>query len=727
MRRALTFAALLSLVLACGGDPPSNQAPPKLPPPPEPPRVATAPAAPAPAMLPLDVDPVPMGLTKEGVTRVCDEGLARAKSLLDEVKSQAGRPPADLTWDTTLGKLDLVFLAMKNAGDFPALMAVAHPDGAVREAAKACEPKVDRFDTALYLDDALAGVVKAYAQKGEPLKGARARLLEHTLRDFRRNGLELPKDKRRELTEMNERLTALAQEFETNLSAATLSLEATPKQLDGLPASYMESHKPGPSGKIKVTTDYPDYFPVIQYAKDRAFALELYKLFDNRAAEKNVALLESIIALRHKKALLLGYDTWAAYVLEKRMAKDPKRVAAFLDDLRRHVDKKSAEEMADFRAMKKKLGQDPKGPVYPSDRLYLEDQVRKEKYGLDSKAVSEYLEVGKVKTGLLTVTEKLYGVHYKEAPDAPKWHGDVTAYDVTDDAGRPLGRFYFDLYPRDGKYKHAAVFSIRDTRLMADGSRLLPIAAIECNFPKPAPGAPALMSHQDAVTFFHEFGHVLHHLLSRSELAAFSGTSVQRDFVEAPSQMLEEWAWSKEVLDLFATHHKTGEKIPDALYTAMVRSRSFGRGLHTSRQLFLAALDQSYHTAKEHPVASTKVLEDVQNAYTPFKYVENTHFQATFGHLMGYDASYYGYQWALALAEDMFSRFKKDGLFDPKAAADYRAAVLEPGGSEDAEALVTRFLGRPPSNDAYKAWLVEKPGAAPPAKGPAKAPPAKKP
>jgi thimet oligopeptidase len=278
--------------------------------------------------------------------------------------------------------------------------------------------------------------------------------------------------------------------------------------------------------------------------------------------------------------------------------------------------------------------------------------------------------------------------------------------EITDASGTVLGRFFFDLYPRDGKYKHAAVFSIRDTVKMDGGSRLLPIAAIECNFPKPGGAAPALMSHQDAVTFFHEFGHVIHHLLSESELSTFAGTSVARDFVESPSQMLEEWAWTKETLDLFARHHDTNAPLPKALHAAMLRSRGFGRAIATQRQLFLAALDQTYHT-RAPGFDTTKVLAEIHDSYTPFKYVEGTHFQASFGHLIGYDAGYYGYQWALSIAQDLFTRFKREGMLNAKTAADYRTSILAPGGGFEESALVAKFLGRPPSDAAYKTFLLE--------------------
>lgn len=699
------FAASL-LLSAC--EPPTPKEPPRsLPPVPEPPRAPTsATPAPAPVLAPLDIDPTVRGMTAKGSEQDCDEGIGRASALASSIEqtSYVSNPPG---YEATLGRLDDIHLALRNAGDFAQLMAVAHPDPAVREAAKGCEPKIERFETQLLLNERVAGALRTFAATNPKLSPVRARFLAHALRDFRRNGLELDATGKTRLRALNEELTGLTQAFETNLSSATLYLDATPKQLDGLPKAYTDTHKPGPDGKIKVSTNYPDYFPVVQYGKDRAFALALYKQFDNRAADKNLPLLDKILALRAEKAKLLGYATWADYVLEPRMAKTPTTVAAFLDDLKKHTEAKEQTELKEFRAVMPKLGMNPKAPLLPPDRVYLEDVVRKEKYGLDSKLVSEYLEVGAVRDGLLKVTERLFKVRYRPST-APTWHPDVTAMEVLGEDGAVLGRFYFDLHPRDGKYKHAAVFSIRDARVEGDGKRLMPIAAIVCNFPKGTSGAPGLMSHQDTVTFFHEFGHVLHHLLSRAELSRYAGTNVERDFVEAPSQMLEEWAWAKETLDMFAKHHKTGEPMPVKLHQAMLRSRSFGRALQTTRQLFLAGLDQAYHT-RGPGIDTTKVLEEVQNKYSPFRYVEGTHFQATFGHLMGYDAGYYGYQWALAMAQDMFSRFRAEGMYNDKTASDYRRMVLEPGGSDDAANLVQTFLGRPGNLGAYKTYLSEVP------------------
>jgi thimet oligopeptidase len=721
--RALVLVLVLALTAACG-----EPAAPNLPPPTTAqPASATAnkntASAAVLALAPLDVDPVAMGLgrvtggasykdgkdvefAKAGMEQLCDRSIARASAILDEIRALDGAPDDALTWASTMGKLDWADHALRSGGDFSSLMAVAHPDDGVRNVAKQCEPKIEKLDTALWLDAKLAGVMKRYAAKKEPLSPVRQRLVDRTLRDFRRNGLDLDVTGQARLRELNEQITKLGLDFDSNLAASHNFVEAAPSELQGLPKEWVDSHPPNKNGKVEITTDYPDYFPVLQYAKNRALALELYKQFENRAADKNVAVVEKLLALRAEKAKLLGYATWADYVLEPRMAKNPKTVSDFLESLRKHLAKKGEAELAEFKKVHVKLGGKATDAIPPSDRLYLEDQVRQAKYGLDSKEVSKYFEVRRVKDGLLAITSKLFDIKYRPAPDAPTWHPDVEAMEVTDNAGKVLGRFYFDLYPREGKYKHAAVFGIRDTVKMPDGSRLMPVAAIECNFPKPGGAAPALMSHADAVTFFHEFGHVIHHLLSESELSTFAGTSVAKDFVESPSQMLEEWAWRKETLAFFARHHNTNAPLPAELHAAMLRSRGFGRALATQRQLYLSALDQAYHT-RPLPFDTTKVLAEVNDAYTPFKYVEGTHFQASFGHLIGYDAGYYGYQWALSIAQDLFTRFKKEGLLNPKTAADYRAMILAPGDSEDAAKLVERFLGRAPSDVAYKAFLLE--------------------
>jgi thimet oligopeptidase len=659
-------------------------------------------------MEPTVFDPVSVGLSADGLTRLCDDHLRAAQAELEGIKSLKGAPESALGYASTLGRFDGAMLEVANAQAFPALMAVAHPDKAVRDAAKACEPKVDRVMTGLYLDADLAAVLKAYAAKHEPLEGERARLLSDTLRDFRRNGLDLPAEKQQTLRDLNAEITTVGQKFEANISESTGRLFVRPEQLAGLAPDYVQKHpviKGGPNdGKVEITTDYPDYFPFATYAKDRKAALDLYVLFTNRGGDANVKLLERLLALRSQKAKLLGYATWADYALETKMAKTGPTVRDFLEKVRVAVKAPGRAEFAEIVKEHVAVGGKATDAIPQVDRLYLEDRVRAKKYNFDSKELSDYFELGAVRKGLLDITSRMYGIEYRDVP-ANAWHPDVTAHEVYS-GGKLIGKFYLDLYPREDKFKHAAMFPVRVAKRLPDGSYQLPEAALECNFPKPTgkAGSPALMTHDDVLTFFHEFGHVLHHVLTESELASYSGTSTVRDFVEAPSQMFEEWAWSREVLDLFARHHETGAKIPDALFASMTRSRAFGRAMGTQRQLFLAILDQEYHS-REPGFDTTKVVEEVQKANDPFAYVKGTHFQSSFGHLVGYDAGYYSYQWALSLSRDVLTRFKKEGMLNPVTAAAWRREVLARGGGTDERAMIAKFLGREPNESAYVTFL----------------------
>ncbi len=649
------------------------------------------------------IDPTLLGQTAEGVVKLCDDQLARARELADELRALKDAPDDSLTRDAVLGRFDELTQAVQLSIHFPQVMAVTHPDATVRDAAKTCEPKLDTFQTAFYMDADIAHVFERFAAKKETLSTADAKLLEDTLRDYRRNGLKLDAAGQTHLKELNEEITKLSQQFEVNLAETTLFIEVTPEQLAGLPESFITAHQPEANGKIRITTNYPDLIPFLKYAKDRSAARELYFLSNNRAADKNLPILERLLALRKEKATLLGYPTWADYVLEVRMAKSSARVRSFLDDLHRDLKDKAQEEFVAIREMYQTLGGNPDEGVPLSDSSYLFDHLAKERFALDSQKLSEYFEIGSVKAGILEISSRLYGITFKKRTDVPVWHEDVEVLEIFDTDNQLLARAYLDLYPRPDKYKHMAMFDIRHTKRMPDGSRLVPFAGLICNFPKPG-AAPALLSHGDVTTFFHEFGHLLHDLLSTSPLATFAGTTVARDFVEAPSQMFEEWAWTRETLDLFAAHYQTGEKLPEDLLNAALAERNFGEAIHTERQLFLADLDYTYHT-REPGFDTTQVMNELRAKYTPFKPLPDTHFQAAFGHLVGYDAGYYGYQWALSIAQDLFTRFKQEGIMNPKTAQDYREAILSPGGCDDEEKLVERFLGRPGNSDAYKKFL----------------------
>jgi thimet oligopeptidase len=647
------------------------------------------------------LDPVALGMTVDGVGRLCDDNLALARKIIHRIKTVDVNKPASLTWQATLGRLDDAFLSINNASEFPYLVGVAHPDEAVRNAARGCETKTDKLITSIWLDGDLAKVVKAFAAAKPKLTTERQRYLDHTVRDFHRNGVELPAADQERLRGLNKELTELGQRFIAEISSSKGKIQIRPEQLAGLPDSYKKAHPPGPKGKITLTTDYPDYYPFVTYALDRRAAKKLYIHFVNRGGDANVGRLDRLLNLRHQKAQLLGYPSWADYAIEPRMAKKAAAVEAFLDRISLAIKPAVAAELQAFRAEHLRLGNNAHSPMIPPDRYFLTDRVRARRFKLDSQGLAEYFEIKAVTQGLLDITAAMYGLEYKAVPPAA-WHPSVLAYEVWS-KGKPIGKVYLDLHARDDKYKHAAMFTIRTAKTLASGVRQTPIAALVCNFPKP--GEP--MPHTQVVTYFHEFGHVLHHLLTETELASFAGTNTVRDFVEVPSQMFEEWAWTREVLDRFARHPQTGEKIPDPVFKAMTESRRLGLALATERQLFLARLDLGYHTTLPGS-DTTKLLKKIHSDHFSFRYVKGTHFQSSFGHLIGYDAGYYSYQWALTMAHDVLGRFKREGLFNRKTAADWRRITLARGGGYDERKMITEFLGRPSTEQAYADFLQGK-------------------
>lgn len=644
-------------------------------------------------------DPIATALTAEGVTEMCTRALAQAQSFADIIRAQSKEDR--LSWEATFGVFDQIFGAVEEAVCVPQLMSVAHPDAAVRAAAMTCEPMADAFLSALYLDDDIAVALRRYAAQGEALPRHKEKFAEEVLREYRRNGLSLPPEQRTTLRALNERITQLAQQFDATLAETALTLEVTPEQLRGLPPSFLANHPPQANGMVRLTTDYPDLVPVLRYAEDRTVARALYVLSENRGHETNLPVLRELLQARQKKATLLGYATWAEYVLETRMAGSVQAVTSFIAQLHQGLKPRREAETEELRALQRRVLPEAGEEIAVYNVRFLEDKLRQERFALDSQHLAEYFEGRSVQQGIMAIASQLYGITFQSVT-SPTWHDDVEVFDLLQ-GDAVIGRAYLDLYPREGKYKHAAMFGLRDTCRLPDGARQLPIAALVCNFPKPG-ASPALMSHEDVVTFFHEFGHLLHHLLSESELVSFAGTNVARDFVEVPSQLFEEWAWDRATLAMFARHHATGEPLPEELFVAMTEARRFGQAIATERQLFLASYDLACHT-REPGFDAEELVREMYVEYSSFTRVPETHFPATFGHLTGYCAAYYSYQWALAIAVDVLTRFTAEGMLNRATAADYRAKILAQGASDDAATLVTSFLGRAPGTDAYLRYL----------------------
>ncbi len=614
----------------------------------------------------------------------CDGDLARARELVAGLK--AG--PRDSL--TTLQMWNDVHLAVSNVFSLATLMSNVHPDDEVRGCGEELEQEAQRLRTEIGLDRELYDVLAAVDTA--TLDERARRVLSLSLRDFRRAGVDRDDATRERLQELSDLITTTAQVFARQIRDGVRTVRFKPDELEGLPADFLDEHPPGDDGLVALDTTYPDYVPVRTFAVDRDVRRRMATAFQNRAWPENGPVLRELLELRREQATTLGYPDWPAYEAEDKMIAEGTAVGEFID---RIADVATDAAERDFARLLARLRVDHPDATTAdaADSLFYEEVIRREEYDVDAHEVRQYFDFTKVRAGLLEVTGRLFDLEYVDVPDAPRWHDDVAVYDVHRD-GERIGRIFLDLQPRAGKYSHAAqfdlAFGLRD-RQLAEG-------VLVCNFPR------GLLGHDDVVTLFHEFGHLLHHVLAGShEWMRFSGVATEWDFVEAPSQMLEEWAWDTDVLRTFATNAE-GAPIPSDLVARMRRADEFGKGYLARTQMFYAAMSYRFH--RDPPEDLTGATLVLQREYDLFAPVPDAHFATAFGHLGDYASGYYTYMWSLVIAKDLFSAFDRDAMFDPAMAHRYRDTVLAPGGSKDAADLVADFLGRPYSFDAFRAWLA---------------------
>lgn len=443
--------------------------------------------------------------------------------------------------------------------------------------------------------------------------------------------------------------------------------------------------------------------PIFEYATDVEFRKKMYLLFNSRGFPQNGDVLRKILQLRYDLAQTLGYKNWAQYVLETKMLNTPTKVRAFIDRMISSAQERARYDYNEMLKIKRK--EDPKAKeVTEFEKGLYTRKLKLEKINFDSNVLRQYLPFESVKRGVFDITSRIFGLTYKKVTDVTLWHSDVEAYDVFDKA-RYIGRFYLDLFPREGKYSHAAQMTFRVGR--KDGAT--PQGILMCNFPNPRTQAPALMSHGDFETFLHEFGHLLHSLLAgHHQWQNTSGHNVEWDFIEAPSQFLEEWSKDYDTLATFAKHYQTGETIPKDLVEKLNKAERFNQGTFVRTQMFYADLSFSLYNQPPTTADLDSIVQKTQNRISMFKYVPDSHFIYSFGHLMGYSAAYYTYMWSLVMAKDMFSEFEKKGLYDLATAKRYREQVLEAGGTRPAEMSLRAYLKRPLSFEPFTKWLNQK-------------------
>ena len=628
-----------------------------------------------------------------GFARMQDARLERAKQAVAKVLAVKGKR----TVENTLRPYDDASLELDAAGAQASLIENVSPDSATRAAAEEVSRKVSAYASELSLNRGLFDAVAAIDLTGAD--DETRFYVERELRDFRLAGVDKDEATRKQIQALREELVKIGQEFDRNIRDDVRTVTATPAELDGLPADYIAAHKPGADGKVTINTTYPDYIPVMSYAKSDDLRKRLFMEYQNRAYPKNEEVLNHLFAKRHELATLLGYPDWADYITANKMVGSAKNVRDFIDKI---VTASGPKAQQDYEVLLARKRRDVPAAQTVNfwEQGYWSDMVKRSDYDFDAQSVRPYFAYPKVKQGILDVTSKLFGVTFKRV-DVPVWHPSVECYEMYED-GKLAGRFYLDMHPRANKYNHAAQFDVRT----GVAGRQIPEATLVCNFPGGTAGDPGLMEHDDVETFLHEFGHLLHTLFAGGHRwVGIGGIRTEHDFVEAPSQMLEEWAWDPVTLATFAKHYQTGEPIPAALVKQMKRANEFGKGIQVRRQMVYADLSLSVYDQDPSKVDATALMKTLVGKYQPFPFVDGTHFECAFGHLDGYSAVYYTYMWSLVIAKDMFSQFNTNDMLNPTTAVRYRKTVLAPGGSKPAAKLVEDFLGRPFSFDSYEKWL----------------------
>ncbi|KAK7099636.1 hypothetical protein V1264_022721 [Littorina saxatilis] len=631
--------------------------------------------------------------------------ISKTRSVYDAVGALAPEKANYNSVIKPLADIECEYSVERNNLDF---LQHVSTDKELRDASCDADKKLSEFDVEMSMrTDVFEAVVtvqrKMDVRKMDP---EAIRYIERLTKLGKRNGLHLQKEVQTKVKELKKRISDLSIDYSKNLNEENTVLDFTEEELAGVPEDFMKGLERTADGKCKVTLKYPHYFPCMKKARNPATRKALETAFNSRCLKENSAILEELVRLRHEKAQLLGFPTHAAFVLDMRMAKKAEAVTTFLSELATKLTPLRDEEFKLFLKYKKeeseKYGYPNDGKINMWDLRYYMSLLEEREYSIDQNKLKEYFPMSVVTKGLLDIYQELLGLKFTEMRDADVWHDDVKMYSVKDTKEHKLlGFFYLDLYPREGKYGHAACFGLQPGCVAHDGSRQLAVAAMVANFTKATVTQPSLLNHDEVETYFHEFGHVMHQLCAQAKFALFSGTSVERDFVEAPSQMLENWVWEKEPLSRMSSHYKTWDAIPDNLMECLMRSRVANAGVFNLRQITLATFDQTIHTQSQ--VDTAKVLSEVSERVMGIKPTPGTNMAAAFGHMAGgYDAQYYGYLWSEVFCMDMFfSRFREEGIMSPNVGADYRRCILMPGGSLDADVMLRNFLGRDPKPDAF--------------------------
>ncbi|XKE45246.1 oligopeptidase A [Halomonas organivorans] len=649
----------------------------------------------------------------EHVVPAIETLLAENREAIDALVARAEQAPP--TWESLAAPLEALNDRLSRAWS-----PVSHLNGtmnneALRQAYETSLGLLSDYSTWLGQHEGLFRAWQALKDgpAWETLDEGQRRTVDNALRDFRLAGVDLPPEQKRRYGEIQSRLSSLANTFSNQLLDATQAWHldlSDADRLAGLPDSALDTLAANARAKgregYRLTLDFPSFMPVMTHADDRELRREVYTAFVTRASDRgpnagefdNAPIMEETLALRHELARLLGFATYADYSLATKMAESPRQVIGFLEDLAQRAVPQAREEFADLQAFARDtLGLED---LQPWDVGYASEKLREARFAISQEELRPYFPAPRVVDGLFRVVERLYGVSFEEDASAPRYHPDVRYFRILED-GAPIAGFYLDLYAREGKRGGAWMDECRVRRLEA-GELQLPVAYLTCNFTRPVGDRPALLTHDEVTTLFHEFGHGLHHMLTRQTVADISGINgVAWDAVELPSQFMENYCWEREGLDLIAGHVDTGERLPDDLFDKLLAAKNFQSAMGMVRQLEFSLFDFRLHQEQAAPSAADiqALLDEVRDAVSVVPRVDFNRFQNGFGHIFagGYAAGYYSYKWAEVLSADAWSAFEEAGIFDPETGRRFRTEILERGGSRDAAELFRAFRGREPS------------------------------
>jgi thimet oligopeptidase len=643
--------------------------------------------------------------TPEAVETSMKNAIAKANAALDQIGAQ---DLSKVTFKSTVIALDDVTYEASLAANRATIIKETNTNPAMRTAAENAVKAFEDWAVGVDYREDVYKAIKAFADTHPKLSGEDEKLLKETLRDYRRAGLELPPDQRNEVEELRKELSKLGTDFDSNIVNANAPVMFSKADLDGLPESFFAS--PGIKTSDDVYTVMANvtwqFNTVQENAKKEATRKQLYIVRETLAKDKNVPVLNQMLALRNEIALRLGYKSWDDYQTEVKMAKTGMNAEKYINDLVTGIQPKFDSEIAELQKLKAADTNDPSAKIMVWDWRYYSNQLNKQKYAVDKEALRAYFPFQKVLDGMFNIYQSIFGLKFEKIVAPYKWIDDLQLSLVTDSTtGEPLGMFYLDMFPREGKFNHFAQFDIISGKLLPNGKYQRPTVALLCNFPPATGDAPSLMTHQDVETLFHEFGHALHSIVTRAKYGRFAGTHVPGDFVEAPSQMLQNWVWDKKVLDTFAADYKDpSKKIPAEIVKRLNDAKLANAGVLYRRQFAFASLDLALHDPhpEEMPYDSVAISNPIlEKVFLPID--PSTTFVSYFGHLNGYDAGYYGYAWADAIAADMATVFEKakDGYLDKQAGMKLRREIYEPGDSRDVNESIEKFLGRKQSIEPF--------------------------